>query len=179
MVFDSNDLTYLVTFANLNTLKIIKQDGTSKQFPLNATLNNPIQCQNMATEPNVHYLICLAGNGVHPLIISITTEQVTSMIIPVNSQIVRVGILTGDVFYLLTEKAEMLFYVVGSTIVYPGHYTLREHIDIVVSSATSDIVCSNATDHTNYLLSILIFIVVILIIAAIKGICKYINNVAI
>ena len=180
VVFDSNDLSYFVTFANLNTLKIIKKDGTSKQFPLNATLNDPIQCQNMATEPNVHYLICLAGNGFHPLIINITTEQVTSMIIPVsNSQIVRVGVLTGDVFYLLTEKAEMLFYVVRSTIVYFGHYTLHQHIDIVVSSATSDIVCSNATDYTYYLLTVFIVVVFASIPVLLIAIFRYINNVAI
>ena len=179
IAFDSSDLSYLVTFANLNTLKIIKQDGTSKQFPLNAILDDPIRCQNMATEPNVHYLICLAGNGLPPLIISITNDQVTSRIIPVNSTIVRVGILTGDVFYLLTEKAEMLFYVMGSTIVYLGHYTLRQHIDIVVSSATSDIVCSNATDYTYDLLGVFIFVVIMSMLAVIKGTYRYINNVAI
>ena len=103
--------------------------------------DKPIQCQNMATGPKIYYLICLAGNGLHPLIINITTEQITSRIIPVNSRIVWVGILAGYVFYLLTEKAEMLFYVAGSTIWNLTHYTLCPDIDFVVSSATTGSYC--------------------------------------
>ena len=166
VAFDSYNLSYLITFANLNTLKVIEQDGTSKQFLLSCPLDDPIQCQNMATEPNIHYLICLAGNGLHPLIINITTEQVTSKIIPVNSQIVRVELLTGDVFYLLIEKAEMLFYVAGSTIVYLGHYTLRQDINFVISSATTDIVCSNITDDENLLWPFIIFVIMLMVYKA-------------
>lgn len=135
----------------------MKQDGTSKQFLLKTTVDYPIQCQNMATKPNVHYLICLAGDGLHPVIINIATDQVTSEIIPVPVQIVRVGILTEDVFYLLTKNVEMIFYVANSTIANLGRYALRRDTDFMVSSATTDInfVCN---DNRNNLRVALTFI---------------------
>ena len=145
VAYDSFDLSYFVTFVNHNTLTIIRQDKTSKQFPLNITLDDPIQCENMVMGPNVHYLICLADGGLHPVIINII-EPVTSEVIPVfNSQIVQIRMLTKDTFYLLTAKREMLFYVVNSAVVYLGRYALRRGIDYVVTNSTSDIVCSNAT----------------------------------
>ena len=145
VAYNSFDLSYLVTFVNHNTLTIIRRDKTSKQFPLNITLDDPIQCENMVMGPNVHYLICLADGGLHPVIINIT-EPVTSEVIPIfNSQIVQIRMLTKDTFYLLTAEREMLFYVVNSAAVYLGRYVVRHGIDYVVTNSTSDIVCSNAT----------------------------------
>ena len=150
VAFDSYDLNYLVTFINLKTLSIMKHDRTSKQFPLGHTLDDPIRCRNLATQPNTHYLICLAGNGLHPLIINITSEQVTSRIIPAfDLRIVRVGILTGHTFYLLTEEAEMLFYVVNSTVVCVGRYALHDGTDYVIVNTTSDIQCSQVDSEPN------------------------------
>ena len=150
VAFDSYNLSYLVTFINLKTLSIMKHDRTSKQFPLGHNLDDPIHCRNMATQPNTHHLICLAGNGLHPLIINITSEQVTSRIIPAfNLRIVRVGILTGHTFYLLTEEAEMLFYVVNSAVVCVGRYALRDGTDYVIVNATSDIQCSHVNSEPN------------------------------
>ena len=144
VAFDSYNLNYLVTFVNLYTLSVMKHDRTSKQFPLGHTVDDPIHCWNMATQPNTHYLICLAHSGLDPLMINITTEQVTTSIIPAfNSRIVRVGILTGDTFYLLTEEAVMLVYVVNSAVVRIGRYALHDGTDYVIINATSDIVCSH------------------------------------
>ena len=145
VAYDSFDLSYLVMFVNHNTLSIIRQDRSSKQFSLNITLDDPIQCENMVIEPNVHYLICLADGGLHPVIINVI-EPITSKVIPVfDSQIIRIGMLAKDTFYLLTAEQEMLFYVVvNSEILYLGRYGLRHGIDYVVTSATNDIICSNA-----------------------------------
>ena len=149
VAYDSFDLSYLVTFVNHNTLTIIRRDKTSKQFPLNITLDDPIQCENMIIGPNVHYLICLADGGLHPVIINII-EPVTSEVIPVfNSQIVQIRMLTKETFYLLTAEREMLFYVVNSAVIYLGRYALRRGIGYVITSTTSDIICSNATGKPN------------------------------
>lgn len=147
VAFNSYDLTYLVTFANLNTLQIMREGRMSKQFPLSITLDEPIHCGNMAAVPNNHYLICLAGGGLHPVIINITDEQITSKVIPVfNSRIISVGILTENMFYLLTEDQEMFFYVVNSVINYLGRYALRYGVTHVITSTTGDINCSEPDD---------------------------------
>lgn len=147
VAFNSYDLTYLVTFANLNTLQIMREGRMSEQFPLSITLDEPIQCGNMAAVPNNHYLICLAGGGFHPVIINITDEQVTSKDIPVfNSRITSVGIITENMFYLLTEDQEMFFYVVNSVINYLGRYALRYGVTHVITSTTGDINCSDPDD---------------------------------
>ena len=149
VAYDSFDLSYLVTFVNHYTLTIIRRDKISKQFSLNITLDDPIQCENMVMGANVHYLICLAGGGLHPVIINII-EPVTSKVIPVfNSQIAQIRMLTKDTFYLLTAEQEMLFYVVNSAVIYLGRYALRRGIGYVITSTTSDIICSNATGKPN------------------------------
>ena len=154
VAYDSFNLDYLVTFANYKTLSIIRRDKTSQQFPLNITLDDPIQCENMVMGPNVHYLICLADNGLHPVIINIT-EPVTSEVIPVNFRIVQIRLLTRNTFYLLTAERELLFYVVNPAIVYLGRYGLRHGIDYVVTSATSNVTCSNVTSKINTTKSVL------------------------
>jgi len=148
VVFNSYNLDYLVTFANHDTLSIIKQDRTLKQFPLNISLDDPIRCQNMAVGLNTHYLVCLT-DGLHPVIINIT-KQVTCYTIPVDDPpIVRVGMVTGDVFYLVTEKREILFYYVSSTVVCLGSYALRDANNYEVINSTSDLSCDNAPDNVN------------------------------
>lgn len=164
VAFNSFDLSYLVTFANHNTLRIIRQGGKSKQHTLSVTLDNPNQCRNMAGQSG-HYLICLADNGFCSVIISITatitTEQVTSQTIPVvSTKIVRIQVIAANTFYLLTEEREMLLYMMNSEVAYLGHYVVRNGIDFIVNSATSGIVCKTPNlGHSDYTL-VIIFCVI-------------------
>ena len=165
VAYDSFNLDYLVTFVNHKTLSIIRQDGTSQQFPLNITVDDPSQCENMIMGPNVHYLICLTDGGL-PVIINVI-EPVTSQVIPVvNSRIVQIRLLTKDAFYLLTAERELLFYVVHPAVVCLGRYALRRGIDYVVTSATSNIICSNAVrpDDIHTINSLYLGIIIIIII---------------
>ena len=137
VAFNSYNLDYLVTFANNQTMVIVSQEGTTKQFPLNSTLDNPIHCQNMAVGPSTHYLICLAGTGA-ALLISIIDNVVTSQIIPSGkSSIVTMGWLTNHTFYLLNNQLEMMFFLMDSGPLLLGDY--------VVSSANIRVVGSNGT----------------------------------
>ena len=174
VAYDSFNLDYLVTFVNHKTLSIIRQDGTSQQFPLNITVDDPSQCENMIMGPNVHYLICLTDGGL-PVIINVI-EPVTSEVIPVvNSRIVQIRLLTKDAFYLLTAERELLFYVVHPAVVCLGRYALRHGIDYVVTSATSNIICSNAvrpddirTTRNSLYLGIIIIIIIVGFVACFR-----------
>lgn len=137
VAFNSYNLDYLVTFANNQTIVIISQEGTAKQFPLNSALDDPIHCQNMAIGPSTHYLICLAGKGA-ALLISINDNVVTSQIIPSGkSSIVSMGWLTNHTFYLLNKQLEMMFFLFDSGPLLLGDY--------VVSSTNIRVVGSNGT----------------------------------
>ena len=145
VAFYSYDLSYLVTFANHNTLRILRQGGKSKQYTLSVTLDDPNQCQNMAGQSG-HYLICLAASGFCSVIISITatttTEHVTSKTIPMgNSKIVRMEIIPPNTVYFLTEERVVSFYVVNSEVAYLGHHVVRDGIDFIVNNAISGLVC--------------------------------------
>jgi len=127
--FDSSTLDYLVSFtANHKTMVVISEDGTKRQYELYSTLDGPIRCESM-----VESLICLAGNGLSPLLINVKTG--TSQPITVgDSPVTRIGKLTKDTFYFLNSQQEMFFYVLGSDLVHFGRFTVHSDNLRIMSS---------------------------------------------
>ena len=143
VAFDSYNLDYLVTFnANRNTV-IINKDGGSQYYQHLPTLDYPIQCQNLA-EPSTHYLICLAGNGYLPLLINLTGDAVTnkSLASDESKEVIRVGVLAKDTFYLLNNQQELSVCLLTSTVWCLKPYTVRANIDFIITTASSDINCT-------------------------------------
>ena len=140
--FDSYNLDYLVTFnANRNTV-IIKENGQSKYYPLLHPLDDPIQCQNLVG-PVMHNLICLAGNGHLPLLINVTDNRVTNQTISIDKskKVINIGMLAENSFYLLNDQQELSIYLVSTTAVYLGTYSIRPNIDFIITAAFSNITC--------------------------------------
>ena len=141
--FDSYNLDYLVTFsANRNTVIIIK-DGESQPFQLLHALDDPSQCQNL-DGPATHYLICLAENGHLPLLINITNNSVTNQTLPVDEskRIVKTGKLTENIFYLLNDQQEFSVYLITTTVICVGVYTVRSNTDFLITRTSGDINCT-------------------------------------
>ena len=173
--FDSYDLDYLVTFnINRNTI-FIKQDGESQSFKLSHALDDPSQCQNLVG-PATHYLICLAKNGHLPLLINITSNSVTNQTIPVDESkgIIKIGILAENRFYLLNDQQELSVYLIATTLICVGTYTVRPNTDFIITTASSDINCTVMEDTDSNSdkspSTPVVAIVVSIIVAAVIGI---------
>ena len=139
--FDSYNLNYLVTFsASRNTVIIIK-DGESQSFQLSHALDDPSQCQNLVG-PATHYLICLAENGHLPLLINITNNSVTNQTLPVDEfkRIVKTGMLTENIFYLLNDQQELSVYLITTMVICVGVYTVRSNTNFIITCTSSDII---------------------------------------
>ena len=140
VAFDSNTLNYLVSFtANHKTMIVISEDGTTRQYKLSSTLDDPILCENMVG--SVHSLICLADKGLSPLLINVNNG--TSKIISVGDlPVARIGKLTKNTFYLLNIQQEMLFYALGSDLVHLGRFTVHSD-NLRIMSSTGDVTCDS------------------------------------
>jgi len=104
--FNSRNLKYLVTFtANHKTMIVIyPEDGRTRPYLLDSTLNDPIHCKNMIG-PVSHYLFCLTKeNG--PILINVKAG--TSYTISISSNVTNIGELTNATLYLLTTEQEMI-----------------------------------------------------------------------
>lgn len=146
--FDSYNLSYLVSFNSNRKAVIIKEDGHSKYYyTLPYALDEPIQCQNLVG-PVTHHLICLARNGLSVLLINITNN---ATVIPVNKsrEVIEIERLTENVFYLLDDQRELSVYLITSTVMCLGTYTVRPDTNFTIMSASSDISCS-ITENVNF-----------------------------
>ena len=147
--FDAYNLNYFVSFtANRRTMIVSFRDGTTRQYPLGATLDDPIQCENMAGADS-HYLICHAENGLNPIMIDVING--TSQTIPVGeSLVVKLGTLNANMFWLLNSHQELSLYLVNSSnVVLIGVYTVCSNTDFTLMNFSSNISCSFNHTTTN------------------------------
>ena len=141
IVYDSYNLNYFVSFAaNLRTMIVSFRNGT-RQYTLPVTLDDPVRCENLVG-PNSHYLVCLADNGLIPLLINIANG--TSQTIPIrDSPVTKLGTLNENMFYLVNSHQKLSLYVVNSSsIVHIGTYTVRSNSNFKLMDFTSNISCS-------------------------------------
>ena len=167
IAFDSYDLSYLVSFSmNHKTMNIMFKNGSGiLQYTLATTLDNTIQCENMA-EPFIHHLICLAGNGFSPILINVLNG--TSHVIPIkDSPIVDLGALNRNTVYFLNAQQVLSFYVLdNSTALRVGDYTIRHSTSLRLFNFNSSLSCinhqstdnSNSSSGTNNVVYIIIFL---------------------
>lgn len=149
-IFNSYWLDYFVTFTGNHHKVIIYRNGTSTQYPLIATLDYPIHCQNIV-EAKYHYLVCLAGGGHSPLLISITVEGATNQMIPYNNAEVVIGSgkLAQDIFYLFTAQRQVLVYLLDSTVTQLETYSFCGNDSFVPTNGFSNLKCNNSRSLGN------------------------------
>jgi len=160
IAFDSGTLDCLVSFtANRKTMIVLSEDGTTRQYELAVALDDPIQCENMFGS-----LICLAGGGLSPILINVNG---TSQIIPSGDSLVtRIGKLTKNVFYLLNTQQQMLFYALGSDLVYLGRFAVHSD-NLRIMSIMGDITCDTVqiTKQHGYFPTAVLVILLVLLVA--------------
>jgi len=146
IAFDSYNLNYLVSFTtSLRTMIVTFRNGTTRQYPLAVTLDDPVQCENVVGPVN-HYLICLAGGGFSPIIIDVTSG--TSKAVPVGEfPVAKMEMLSENTFYLLNSHQELSFYIItNSSAVHIGTYTVRSNSNFSLMGFNSNITCN--VNHT-------------------------------
>ena len=139
IAFDSYYLNYLVSFtANLRTMIVSYRNGTTRQYPLAITLDDPVQCENMVG-PDSHHLVCLTENGLSPQMIN-TADGTNTTILVSDSPVANLGVLNENTFYLLNTHQELsLHTIANSSSVHIGTYTVRSNNNFTLMGFTSNI----------------------------------------
>jgi len=142
IAFDSYNLNYFVSFTeSLRTLIVSFRNGTTRQYPLAVTVDDPGECENVA-RPYSHHLICLTENGRIPVMIN--TVDGTNQTIPVgDSSVANLGMLNENSFYVLNSHQELsLFMIANSGVVHIGTYTVRSGNNFRLMGFSSNITCN-------------------------------------
>lgn len=142
IAFDLYDLRLLVSFStNLKTMNVMPKNGSEiLQYTLPSTLDDPIQCKNMAG-PLTHCLICLAGNGLTPILINVLLG--TSKAIPIGeSPVINFGVLYENLIYLLDTQQVLSLYILDNlTAVHIGDHTIRHGTSLRLFNINSSLSC--------------------------------------
>ncbi|XP_065916450.1 uncharacterized protein [Dysidea avara] len=148
VAFNSYNLTYLVSFtANLRTL-IVFEGGTTRQYSLVSTVDDPSKCKNMIG-PDTHYLICLAQGSHGVMLINVTKfhsdEENISQIVPTgNIQVIHIEVMNDKMFHLLNRQQEITFYVIVGPHVVPLETLTVRNTGFRIINSASNISC---VDH--------------------------------
>jgi len=167
IAFDSYDFSYLVSFsANHKTMNVMLKNGLEVvQHTLTSTLDNPIQCENIAGSLT-HYLMCLAGNGLSPVLINVLNG--TSNVIPIeNSPIISIGALNENTVYFLNTQQVLSFYMLDNlTALHVGDYTIRHNTSLRIFNFNSSLSCvdqqSTSNNNESSITSTVVYIIVFL-----------------
>ena len=129
IAFDPFNYAFLVSFTlNLDKM-VISSNGTVRQYKLVSAIDSPIQCLNMAG-PDHHYLVCLAGNGLRPILINVNTGISQTLLVS-NSPVYSFGVLDKVSFYFLNIQQELLLYEINSSSVLPvGTFTIPPGVNL-------------------------------------------------
>jgi len=123
IAFDPFNYAFLVSFTTNLDKMVISSNGAIRQYKLISAIDTPIQCLNMAG-PDHYHLMCLAGNGLHPILININTGTSQTILVS-NSLIYSFEVLDEVFFYLLNMRQELLLYKLSSSsVLLVGTFTI-------------------------------------------------------